>query len=500
MRALRHPAWWIALVVLVVNDHALKGAGLLPAAITGKLSDFAGLIVAPIVLAALCRARSRRGAAAAVVAVGVWFALVKALPPAAAAWEQLTALAGVPWRLVADPTDLIALPMAWVGWRLLLATASEEAPRPATTLERALAMAGAVACMATSYQQAAPVRSVDGKLLAHGYGRGPVFVIEPATGRRLASPEVDDQVLDVVAVDGRIYAATSRAVRGFGIKSGAEKLTYVHEGAQFYRRILSDGDRLFLATTRASGSSHEELVAIDIASQKLLWRAPLPTDDNWRGPSTLPILEGGLLIATAGQELVAHDPVTGKRRWRHRATSELAWPTVHGRLVYAVDAEGTIIALDVASGRVEWRHPVGTAEGFDPTGALGPRLGAGEGVLAFIRGTQLVGIDAQTRGPRWQGPAVDNAAIGKTVIVAQLADDDFHVGIDIASGRELWRAEDMGGGGPVIADGEGLVLFHQGNDLVAYELRSGKLRWRFDFEAGDRSDDLVGAVVFPRAL
>ena len=41
-RALLHPLWVAALVLLVVNDHLLKGAGLVPGVVTGKLSDTQG--------------------------------------------------------------------------------------------------------------------------------------------------------------------------------------------------------------------------------------------------------------------------------------------------------------------------------------------------------------------------------------------------------------------------------------------------------------------------
>ena len=40
-----------ALVVLLANDWLFKGHGILPNWLTGKLSDFAGLIVAPVSLA-----------------------------------------------------------------------------------------------------------------------------------------------------------------------------------------------------------------------------------------------------------------------------------------------------------------------------------------------------------------------------------------------------------------------------------------------------------------
>jgi hypothetical protein len=38
---LRQPLWWGALALLLVNDNLLKGSGLAPAWLTGKLSDFA---------------------------------------------------------------------------------------------------------------------------------------------------------------------------------------------------------------------------------------------------------------------------------------------------------------------------------------------------------------------------------------------------------------------------------------------------------------------------
>ncbi|MDP6933021.1 MAG: hypothetical protein QGG40_08885, partial [Myxococcota bacterium] len=44
---LLHPAPLLALVVLVVNDH--WGKGHLPAVLSGKLSDFAGLLFFPLV-------------------------------------------------------------------------------------------------------------------------------------------------------------------------------------------------------------------------------------------------------------------------------------------------------------------------------------------------------------------------------------------------------------------------------------------------------------------
>jgi len=52
---LLHPLPLTAVAVLAINDHLLKGSGILPGSITGKLSDVAGLFFFPVLLAAAFR-------------------------------------------------------------------------------------------------------------------------------------------------------------------------------------------------------------------------------------------------------------------------------------------------------------------------------------------------------------------------------------------------------------------------------------------------------------
>ena len=68
---LGHPVWWGALALLLINDNLFKGRGVVPGWLTGKLSDFAFLIVAPVLFAAMIPRRvpgRRTFAVASVVA------------------------------------------------------------------------------------------------------------------------------------------------------------------------------------------------------------------------------------------------------------------------------------------------------------------------------------------------------------------------------------------------------------------------------------------------
>ncbi|MEU7973980.1 hypothetical protein AB0B48_18285 [Micromonospora sp. NPDC049089] len=114
-----HPATLVALVLLLLNDHVLKVA--FPGPVTGKLSDVAGLVLAPPLVAVLLtllvpRLPSRAAALAGLVAVGAGFAVVKssgyAAELASSAW---TVLAG-PSLVRADWTDLLTLPALCLSW------------------------------------------------------------------------------------------------------------------------------------------------------------------------------------------------------------------------------------------------------------------------------------------------------------------------------------------------------------------------------------------------
>jgi cysteine-rich repeat protein len=151
-RALLHPLWIGALLSQIINDHFLKGGGVVPGVVTGKLSDLAVLVVAPPVLAILLRARGPRAWAACHLAIGVLFTALELSDGFTALFARAIALFGFPWVTWSDWTDLLTLPALLVSWSVLgrAARAERAVWRGERLAQAGLAMAASVTCLATS--------------------------------------------------------------------------------------------------------------------------------------------------------------------------------------------------------------------------------------------------------------------------------------------------------------------------------------------------------------
>lgn len=128
-----HPVVVASIAILLANDHVLKQRW--PGVVTGKLSDVAGLAFFPVLFFSLAEIGSillRRRPPSPSVLVGcilataVAFASAEVVPSfdrlLEATWGALAsprdAISGSPSRvtMVADPSDLVALPALWVAW------------------------------------------------------------------------------------------------------------------------------------------------------------------------------------------------------------------------------------------------------------------------------------------------------------------------------------------------------------------------------------------------
>ena len=120
-----HPITLAAVILLAVNDWLLKPS-LVPHWLTGKLSDVTGLIVAPLFMTALVglllrvigkQARlTQRRLLLAIASVAIVFIAVKSSQGSADFVVRIWRIVFTHARIVADPTDLLALPALAIAW------------------------------------------------------------------------------------------------------------------------------------------------------------------------------------------------------------------------------------------------------------------------------------------------------------------------------------------------------------------------------------------------
>ncbi|MBQ1055534.1 hypothetical protein KBX35_12140 [Micromonospora sp. C32] len=171
---LGQPVTVLSLIVLVLNDHVLKAA--FPGLVTGKLSDVAGLVLAPPLVAVLVtlfvpRLRPRVVVGFALGSVGAGFVLVKSSGYAATAASGLWSAVSGPSLIRADRTDLLTLPaLALAAWTWRRARRDAVGRRAARLVRLVVLLpAATVAVAATSaatYPDAIGATVVDGRLAA----------------------------------------------------------------------------------------------------------------------------------------------------------------------------------------------------------------------------------------------------------------------------------------------------------------------------------------------
>jgi hypothetical protein len=240
-RALLHPLWALSLVVLATNDHWLKYSDLLPDPVTGKLSDFAGMLVAPVLFAALVGVRTRKGLVAAHVAVGVVFTMIQLSRSFADAWSALMGTIGVPWIITCDPTDLVALPALWLGMRVYPRAMQRTAVASLRkTGEVAGAGIGLLFCVATSRPEPGEpfVPDLEADVYVHNDTEDELVV-------RVRPLAVDAEIdCDVVASDpGRLLsAALFDTVQSWTLAADANLAVFAGGDGRLCHAALVDAD------------------------------------------------------------------------------------------------------------------------------------------------------------------------------------------------------------------------------------------------------------------
>ncbi|WP_240135748.1 outer membrane protein assembly factor BamB family protein [Streptomyces sp. MUM 178J] len=175
-----------------------------------------------------------------------------------------------------------------------------------------------------------------------------------------------------------------------------------------------------------------------------------------------------------GDDAPGREP-PGTRLWRFPVTGILVnHPRVAGDLVYAASNDGTLYAVEAASGERRWAYTTGAALGSAPYILGGVAyLGSDDG--------KLYALDARTGDERWTfatGGIVHSPAV--TGGVAYVGSSDGYLyAVKVSDGSRLWRfrtGHDTHS--PVIA-GETVYVGCSNTRLYAVDAHAGTERWTF---------------------
>ena len=266
------------------------------------------------------------------------------------------------------------------------------------------------------------------------------------------------------------------------------------------------GQRAYLISSK--GTEPEDVQALDAATGKPLWQAPIGKEGNpnqmpnYPGARSTPIVDGKLIYALGSDgDLVCLETAEGKMRWRKSLRVDFGgkpgvWayaesPLIDGdKLICAPGgADATMVALDKRTGALIWKCavPGGDAAGYASTCTA--MVNGKRQYVQFLAGG-AVGVDAATGAFLWrfarpasQGNASDPLVSGGRV----------YAGSGMAGGGQATlaprgdgaydaqqsyfdRALPNGMGGFILIDD---CLYGAGNmGLFCIEWLTGQVRWR----------------------
>ena len=303
----------------------------------------------------------------------------------------------------------------------------------------------------------------------------------PATGRqvcaRRAAPVTDG---------GAIFVPGRESIGAFDADTGARFWTYPYADPMDVRTPLLAvfSGRLLVATSECQSASSPggELLALDAATGRLLWKAPTTAPEE-----TLTVDSGVAVVAGHNEEgsmdTIAFDIATGRQLWKRELTMPAAGVTTQGTLLLTsydnVFRPTGAVAVDIKTGRVRWQTArAWLVRAADYTGRF---FLVNDTAGALLRVNATSGAIAWTKRGLGGPLAVDRAQI-------YVASGTDLVSVTVGSGRETWRrAGSVSKLRPVVAAGVVYTVSPQ-NRLETLNATNGH---QLGFSAGNTVDHAV---------
>lgn len=245
-------------------------------------------------------------------------------------------------------------------------------------------------------------------------------------------------------------------------------------------RIAIDDGRLFVP------SMGGDLVAIEVADGREAFRVTTG-DSVYSSPHAQ---DGMVYFGSADHHVYAADAKTGSVKWKQKTGGAvLAGPNVAGGVVCVGSTDTKIYGLDAATGSVRWN-----VQGHN----MYQSKVATDGQHFFVGGwdNRFRCIDAETGREIWAlklgksarsnvfsafSPAIASPTVGEGIVYVSTNDGILH-GLEIATGKEIWRIDwqKMGYSSPLYRDGKIYCALSDEGKVFCADAKTGSFIWEAD--------------------